>query len=211
MTEAATRQTRSAVRLQPEQRRQQLLDSASALVIRSGFANATMQAIAREAGVTRPVVYEFYSDRAELLGDLLERETERALGSMLAAAPEVHRGTDIGELMRSALTGFLHIVMSDPQTWQLILLPPSGAPETVRAGMEATRAAIFAALRSSLEPLAEPFGSTESDSELMALAFLSGCESAARLVLKDPKQFPPERITAVVTWFIDRFAIGRPR
>ncbi|WP_405136298.1 TetR/AcrR family transcriptional regulator [Nocardia sp. NBC_01388] len=209
MAQSAARRSGSAVRMPPERRKQQLLDSAQALVIRSGYANATMQAVAREAGVTRPVVYEFYSDRAELLRDLLERETQKAFALVLGMAPDPDRDEDLGAILRSTLARFLSLVVSEPQTSRLLLLSPSGAPAEVRAGVEATRAVVFAAVQSYLEPLTTLPGSAESDTELLALTFLAGSESAARLVLKDPEQFPPERISAVVSWFISQFDLGR--
>lgn len=211
MAQSVTRQTRSAVRMPPEQRKQQILDSAQALVIRSGYANATMQAVAREAGVTRPVVYEFYRDRAELLRDLLDRETEKVLALLLTAMPVPDGGEDLGTVVRSTMNRFLRLVVSEPQTWRFLLLLPSGAPDEVRQGVEATRAAVVASLQAHLESLTEPPGYTESDAELSALALLAGSESAARLVLKDPEKFPPERISSVVSWFIDQFEGRRPQ
>ncbi|MFB8281541.1 TetR/AcrR family transcriptional regulator [Nocardia colli] len=206
VAQSAARRTRTAVRMPPEQRKQQLLDSALALVVRSGYANATMQAIAHEAGVTRPVVYEFYRDRTELLRDLLEREAQTALTAALTIVPDRVGEQELGVLLRSMLDRFLHLVVSTPQTWRLILAAPSGAPADVRDGIDATRAAILAALQAYLEP---PQHAVEFDTEMLAVALLLGGESAARLVLKDPNQFPPERISAVAEWVTGQFAIGR--
>ena len=63
MTDAAPSHGRGAARprkpyarrLSPEARREQLLDAALRVLVRDGFDQVTIEAIAQEAGVTRPV------------------------------------------------------------------------------------------------------------------------------------------------------------
>jgi AcrR family transcriptional regulator len=47
--------------------RQRLLDAAERCVERHGIRKTTMEDIAREAGISRPSVYRYFSDREELL------------------------------------------------------------------------------------------------------------------------------------------------
>ena len=61
-------------RLSPEKRQKQLLDTASAMIVREGLQSFTMEALAREAGVTPPLVYNYFSNRPELLHALLTQE-----------------------------------------------------------------------------------------------------------------------------------------
>ncbi len=71
---AETRKRRAyAPRVPPEQRREQLLDAALRLISRDGYAGLTIEAIAAEAGVTKPVVYGAYAKLPDLLGELLDR------------------------------------------------------------------------------------------------------------------------------------------
>ncbi len=62
-----------------EARREQLLDAAKAVVAEHGFHGVSIEAVARGAGVTRPIVYRHFDDLAALLDALVERETLRAL------------------------------------------------------------------------------------------------------------------------------------
>jgi AcrR family transcriptional regulator len=61
-------------RLSPEKRKKQLLDTASAMIVAGGLQGFTMEALAREAGVTPPLVYNYFSNRPELLQALLAQE-----------------------------------------------------------------------------------------------------------------------------------------
>jgi AcrR family transcriptional regulator len=58
-------------RLAPEKRKKQLLDTAGEMIVREGLQNFTMEALAREAGVTTPLVYNYFPNRPELLHALL--------------------------------------------------------------------------------------------------------------------------------------------
>src|SRR4051812_49886515 len=63
-------------------RREQLLDATKAIVDRAGFHAVSIEAVAREAGITRPIVYGHFRDLSGLLEALVERETARALGPL---------------------------------------------------------------------------------------------------------------------------------
>ena len=64
-------------RLSPEERRMQLLDSAKAIILAKGLSSFTMDALAREAGVSNPLVYKYFDTRLSILQELLERESHR--------------------------------------------------------------------------------------------------------------------------------------
>src|SRR3954469_1594769 len=56
------------MRMTAEQRREQLLDATKAIVLEHGFHAVSIEAVARAAGITRPIVYGHFED----LGGLLE-------------------------------------------------------------------------------------------------------------------------------------------
>ncbi|WP_279581497.1 TetR/AcrR family transcriptional regulator [Fodinicola feengrottensis] len=76
MAATASRRT-YAPRAPVEERRKQLLDAALKLVVSEGHTAATMEAVARQAGVSKPVIYGVYANRADLLDALLRREQSR--------------------------------------------------------------------------------------------------------------------------------------
>lgn len=186
---------RYAPRMPPGQRREQLLDAALSVILRRGYEGVSIEAIARGAGVTRPVIYDHFSNLGELLQALIEREERSALEQLAAVVPGVPtRGGDPAELLAAGVRRFLDGVVSRPQSWRLILLPPEGTPAIVRDHVERNRLQIQKrieevvrwAVTSSRVP-------EELDVEVSARAIRSLTEEAGRTVLTDPENFPPQR------------------
>src|SRR5688572_20953783 len=89
-------------RMTAEQRREQLLDVTLRLVAHEGFHAVSIERVARDAGITRPVVYGHFGDLGGLLEALVTRERERALGQLVAMLPKrVDRAT-LGEQLLAA-------------------------------------------------------------------------------------------------------------
>ncbi|MFT5100676.1 MAG: AcrR family transcriptional regulator [Patiriisocius sp.] len=61
-------------RLSPEKRRKQLLTTAGNMIVAGGLQSFRMEALAKQAGVTAPLVYNYFSSRPELLQALLLEE-----------------------------------------------------------------------------------------------------------------------------------------
>ena len=59
--------------MQAVERREQLLDATKAIVARRGFHVVSIEAVAREAGITRPIVYGHFNDLPGLLEALVDR------------------------------------------------------------------------------------------------------------------------------------------
>jgi AcrR family transcriptional regulator len=179
----------------PAERREQLLDAAMHLIATDGYSGVTIEAIAREAGVTRPVVYGVFANLAELLGTLLERQERRALAQIAAVIPQDPAARDPDELIVNGVRAFLDAVARDPDTWRPVLLPPEGTPQVVRERVARDRRALLGQLEQltawGLEHRGAPAG---VDVELLARMILFAGEEAGRLVLTDPERYAPERL-----------------
>lgn len=77
-----TASKKKRVRLSPEARRNQLLDSAKAHIQRNGLSGFTMEALSLEAGVSNALVYKYFETRLSLLQELLLREYKRITDTM---------------------------------------------------------------------------------------------------------------------------------
>lgn len=64
-------------RLSKDERRQQLLDLSLVILERDGAEALTLATLAREAGVTKPVAYDHFQSRANLLHQLYARFDQR--------------------------------------------------------------------------------------------------------------------------------------
>jgi AcrR family transcriptional regulator len=181
----------------PEDRREQLLDATLRLVTRLGFDAATIHAVAREAGVTRPVIYDHFSDLADLLHALVDREGERALEQLAAAIPVLEGDPDPDELLLSGLRVFFQAVLDSPARWRFVLSPAEGAPGFLRERIKRDRAAILVQLQPliawGLGRRGVPSG---LEAELITRLLVSTVEEAARLIMSDPETYPPERLIA---------------
>jgi AcrR family transcriptional regulator len=187
----------------PEQRREHLLDATLTVILEHGYSGVSIEAVARAAGVTRPVVYDHFPNLGRLLHALVEREERLALAQLEHVVPEDATRLEPPALLRAAASRFLDAVASRPATWRIILLPPVGTPAIVRELVETNRAQalqrIERLVRWAMDRSALP---RELDMELAARALRDLGEEAARLVLTDPRRYPPERYERFVAALI---------
>lgn len=63
-------------RLSPEDRRMQLLDCARTIIVERGLSSFTIDALAREAEVSIPLIYKYFETRLVILQELLKRDSK---------------------------------------------------------------------------------------------------------------------------------------
>lgn len=84
-----------------DQRQQQILDAAAAVIIRLGYDRTTIGDIAEEAGVSRRTVYLYFKGKEELFEALLSREYLQYAESWLDQIEADPRGGTIGGVYRA--------------------------------------------------------------------------------------------------------------
>ena len=87
--------TKIRTRLSPQARHDQLLDTASCMVLDQGLQAFTMEGLAKLAGVSAPLVYNYFANRPALLQALLQREYRNFVDASNAAALEAKTFEDI--------------------------------------------------------------------------------------------------------------------
>lgn len=177
-----------------EQRQQQLLDAAIEVIVRDGYEKVSIDAIAREVGVTRPVVYGAYNGLGPLLQALLDRQQARALSQLAEVMPDGADPRAPEEFILSTVTGLIDKVTGDPLTWRPILMDHAGLPREVSDRIAGDRARLRGQI---MELLRAGFGERAGravDYEMAAHAVLALLEHFGGLLLRDPEHFPPERI-----------------
>jgi AcrR family transcriptional regulator len=129
-TTPRTEQQRSA-----DRRRQELLEAADRVVLRDG-PQASMNAIAAEAGITKPILYRHFGDKSGLYAALAQRHTDALLHSLRAAldAP----APDRRERVEATLDTYLAAIAARPQVYRFLMHPSEGAP-TGDQGFDAGR------------------------------------------------------------------------
>ncbi|WP_050668282.1 TetR/AcrR family transcriptional regulator [Luteipulveratus halotolerans] len=200
--DAQPRRRRYARRMTVDERREQLLTAALAVLDRDGYPGLSVEAIAREAGVTRPVVYAVFDGLRDLLDALLDQTRERALNQALALMDHVHDHSDVGAWVSDMTSTFLSTVQDDPQVWRPVLGLVRGAPPEVSERIDTTRDLICAQLATGLRERTAGHG--EADAELYARIALASAEELARAALRDPAAYTPARVASAYSVLLDR-------
>ena len=186
------------------ERREQLLDVTKQLVGEQGFHDLSIEAIAKRAGITRPVIYQHFEDLDALLAAMLEREAMRALGQLGPILPQsLPEGGNRSDALLAALRGYLETIQADPVTWRLVLMPPEGAPRVLRDTVEQGRDAVVAALAQVVGPGLAP-DRPSPDPALTARLLSALSDEAARLLLKNPEEYPLERLLRHAEWLLQQ-------
>jgi AcrR family transcriptional regulator len=196
-----------AEHLGPKRRRPLILDVAFELFLERGYKGTSMDAIARAAGVTKPVVYACFAGKAELFGALLDREEQRMLrhfGSALASGA----GLEEPEATLSAgFTSMLRAVIDTPEIYRIALLGGADAGPVidarVRRGREQRIAAIAVVARGWLEGRV-PARRLDTTAQFIGQMLLSVGEAGVRTILASPEQWTPATLGPV----LGRFTAG---
>jgi AcrR family transcriptional regulator len=109
-----------------DRQRARLFAAAAAVFARSGYADATAEAIAREAGMSKATFYEHFDNKEDCLVALFEAAIELILSAMRAAG-EAHAGTPPEVRIRAAVTAFLQALADFPDQAQTLLVEVVGA------------------------------------------------------------------------------------
>ena len=121
------RETRDARRLV---RRSEFVDAAVAVIRRDG-PGASMERIAAEMGVTKPILYRHVGDRGELVGAVGERFVADLLAELRAALAS--DGTP-ADLLESTIDAYLSFVERDPAVYRfLVQRLASGSDDAIGA------------------------------------------------------------------------------
>jgi AcrR family transcriptional regulator len=123
-----TASARKAARLAPDERRAQVLEAARHVFARDGFAAASAAAVAREAGVTRPLVHHYFGSRRELFLGVLAELAGRLPAAIRTDLPDL----PLDEMMEINATTLLDTVERDRDAWVALLGAAGADPDVER-------------------------------------------------------------------------------
>ena len=187
-----------AARVPAPERREQLLDAALAIALAGGPEEVTMEAVARRAGVTKPVVYQLFAHRAALLSALIDREEMRALEQLGAIMPSGLGDLGAAALVFRSVSALVDAVQARPAVWTILLRPAEAMPAEIRRRYEQRRAEIVATV-DALVTAGRAAGFHDApDDELVAESLVALGELAGRLALADPARYDAGRLGSFV-------------
>ncbi|MEV1331820.1 TetR/AcrR family transcriptional regulator [Micromonospora costi] len=181
-------------------REQQMLDAAVRVFSRRGFHAASMDEIAEDAGISKPMVYAYLGTKEELFVACLHREGTRMMEAIAgAAAPDL----PADERLWRGLRAFFGFVGAHRDGWAVLYRQARG--EQPFAGeLAAMRARLVEVVAGMLDHALRAEGRevAGTDLEVVAYALVGASESLADWLADHPDADPEKTATRMmnVAW-----------
>jgi AcrR family transcriptional regulator len=188
-------------RLTAEERRTGILDAALAAFSQSGYHSASIDDIAREAGVSKALIYEHFASKQELYADLIARNARELTQRIGAALVGVELESGAARLA-IGLDAFFAFVEERRDAWRM-LFREAADPETAAVldrMLEQVTAEVTVLI--SQDPGASALDSVEDKRALRMLAemLVGGTQSMANWWTANPEA-PREQMVAIAMDF----------
>lgn len=181
-------------RLDVEERRAQLVVAATRLFTQRAYDEVSMDDVAAEAGVSKALVFHYFSTKRELYVEVVERRARELIGAIEAV---VLAHPELGPLarLRAGLDAYLRHARADAPAYLALLGAGIGMDREIAAIVERTRRVFADRLLEQLPIAARP------DTELAVRGFLGFVEAASVAWLARPelgREELVERLVAVL-------------
>jgi TetR/AcrR family transcriptional repressor of mexJK operon len=187
---------------------EQLLDAAQAVFVETGYARATMDAIARAAGTTRKTLYARYANKAEVLTAVVNRLLDRAVPPLVASTQPA--GTPHAQLR--SLGRQLALLSAAPEVAglnRLMLAEAAQVPELGRLFIDLHARATHAVLARLRALLAEGhLRKAPANLEAAAALFIEMNCSLPRLAAMLGRPMTARQLTTQVDLAVELFLAG---
>ena len=140
-------------RLHRDARREQLLEACLLAFTGRGLEMTTMDTIAAQAGVSKPLVYRHFHNRYEALLAVVEQQSQRLLESMALVDADSELPS-----FEFLLDQFLHFAADSPAGFRLLFQLVDANPGAARRRLELLRAELGKALMAALLKVAAGSG-----------------------------------------------------
>jgi AcrR family transcriptional regulator len=189
-------------RLTGEERRTGILDAALAAFSKSGYHSASIDDIAREAGVSKALIYEHFASKQELYADLIARNARELTQRIGAALVGVELESGAARLA-TGLDAFFAFVEERRDAWR-VLFREAADPETAAVldrMLEQVTAEVTVLI--SQDPGASSLDSAEEQRALRMLAemLVGGAQSLANWWTENPDAGSREQMVAITMDF----------
>ena len=155
-------------------REQQMLDAAVQMFSVNGYHETSMDAIAAEAEISKPMLYLYYGSKEELFGACLNREMVRFIDSVRADIDFTQSPKD---LLRNTIGSFLRFIDENRASWIVMYtqaVSSQAFAQTVREGRED-----FIDLVAGLVRAGSRTARPDAENEMRAVALVGAGEAMA--------------------------------
>jgi AcrR family transcriptional regulator len=195
-----------AAHLGPERRRPLILDAALEVYVEHGYKGTSMQAVADAAGVTKPVVYECFPNKDELLLALLDREERRLLGAITESLPSNLVSDNLEAVLAAGLTAFLTGAGQAPNSWRVVFDSGWGSGSVVAERVRRVREMVVGQLRELVRQYMVSGGIDDIDRKAPVVAELIAAvsESCARMLVVERHPWTAAELATYVACLLTR-------
>ena len=199
-----------AAHLGPERRRPLILDAALEVYVKHGYKGTSMQAVADVAGVTKPVIYECYPNKDELLLALLDREEQRLMAAIFASLPSNLVSDNVEAVLAAGLTAFLAGAGQAPNSWRVVFDSGWSSGSVVAERVRRVREMVVAQLRELVRQSMVLSGIDDIDRKAPVVAELIAtvAESCARMLVLERQPWTAPELATYVARILTRGLIG---
>ena len=181
-------------RMRGSERRAQLLNVARRVFGKSGFHSVSMEEVANEAGVTKPILYDHFPSKKELYLALLEADL-----SVLHEKVRQALNSPIGnrERIRASFQAYFDFVQEEADGFRLLMQETVGAEREFRDRVEQVRERILSEVADLI--VRESKGKLQREhAETVALALIGMGETVAQRQLGRSRQVRQEALEILV-------------
>ncbi|HET9896772.1 MAG TPA: TetR/AcrR family transcriptional regulator [Streptosporangiaceae bacterium] len=137
-----------------DQRRRQFVNAALAVLDAEG-PELLMDAVAAEAGVSKPVLYRYFSDKSALVAALSERGSELLLARLL---PAINSDGPVLDRISGAVGAYFAVIDEHPNLYWLIARQEAAEPGSGRPAVHPDKESIANALTAVIGDYLRLFG-----------------------------------------------------
>jgi AcrR family transcriptional regulator len=195
-----------AAHLGPERRRPLILDAALEVYVDHGYKGTSMQAVADAAGVTKPVVYECYPNKDELLLALLDREEQRLIDAISKSLPSNLVSDNVEAVLAAGLTAFLAGAGQAPNSWRVVFDSGWSSGSVVAGRVRRVREMVVGQLRDLVRQYMVLGGVEDIDrrAPVVAELIVTVSESCARMLIRESYPWTAAELATYVARILTR-------
>jgi AcrR family transcriptional regulator len=186
-------------RRRPQHSDEKLLGAATRVFAQVGYDAATVDAVATEAGSTKPTLYARFGSKADLYTTAVEREIDTFLRQLFAVYQDAeHR--QVEELVQAAVHGWFAYAEQHPDAFRLLFTTTADSP--ARPLFEQMRDTVTTRVIGLAEGAMARLGTTDrAVASLVGAMIVGACVDGARRMQDEPS-LTTARASAVATAFI---------
>jgi AcrR family transcriptional regulator len=174
--------------------------------VEHGYKGTSMQAVADAAGVTKPVVYECFANKDELLLALLDREEQRLLAAITDSFLTNAASDNLEAVLAAGLTAFLSGARQAPNSWRVVFDSGWGSGSVVAERVRRGREMAVGQLRELVRQYMVASGIDDIDRKAPVVAELIAAisESCARMLVLERHPWTAAELATYVARLLTR-------